>query len=101
MRARVVVRDGTRTTYINGRNVFQAPHTGDPWVSIHSPWYTKGAVRNLRITGHAEVPEEIGLALRSELPGWLPYYDESAGESQTRRQTSNGHGSGTGVHTPV
>lgn len=85
MRVRAVVRDGTRTTYINGRTAFEAPHPGgsDPWVAIHSPWYTNGIARDLRITGAPTIPEEINLVTAEELPGWLPYFDESAGRAES------------------
>jgi hypothetical protein len=81
MRVRAVVRDGVRTTYINGRKVFESPHPkdGDPWLAIHSAWYANGSVRNLRITGSPTVPRQLNLAATPDLPGWLPYFDESAG----------------------
>ncbi len=81
MRVRAVMRNGVRSTYINGRKVFEAPHSqlGDPWVAIHSAWYANGSVQNLRVTGNPSIPEDVQLAAAPELPGWLPYYDESAG----------------------
>jgi len=80
MRVRIEVRDGQRSTLINGRPVFTAGASpSDPWLSILSYWYTHGWVRNLRISGDPQVPHEIPLATRSDLPGWVPYFDESAG----------------------
>lgn len=81
MRVRVRVRDGLRTTFINGREVFRSPHTGDPWIAIHSPWYTNGSVKDLRITGDVRIPAEVDLLTRPDLPGWVTYYDEIAGGS--------------------
>jgi hypothetical protein len=83
MRVRAAVEGGMRTTFINGRKVFEAPHPkdGDPWIAIHSAWYANGSVRNLRVTGSPTIPEELDLAATSELPGWLPYFDESAGSA--------------------
>ncbi|HUG17581.1 MAG TPA: DUF1583 domain-containing protein, partial [Planctomycetaceae bacterium] len=83
MHVRVVVRDGQRTTSINGRDVFtsaQGPKS-DPWVAAHSPWPASGEMQNVRITGNPEIPEELDLIANPDLPGWLPYYDESAGQS--------------------
>jgi len=79
MCVRIRVRDGIRTTFINGREVFRYAHTGDPWLAIHSPWYTNGSVRNLRISGDITVPEEINLLTHPDLTGWLTYYNEVAG----------------------
>lgn len=85
MRVRVVVRDGVRTTYVNGRDVFSRSHTrdSDPWIAIHSPWYTSGKVRDLRVTGDAEIPEWVDLAADPNLPGWLPYFEESVGHDDS------------------
>lgn len=82
MHTRVVVRNGLRTTYVIGRKVFTSPQesTSDPWIAAYGPWHTSGEVQNLRITGNPEIPEEIDLIARTDLPGWLPYYRESAGQ---------------------
>jgi len=81
MRVRVRVRDGLRTTFINGREVFRYPHTGDPWIAIHSPWYTNGSVKDLRVTGDVRISEEVDLLTHPDLPGWVTFYDEIAGGS--------------------
>lgn len=85
MRVRLVVRNGVRTTYVNGRNVFSRPHDSrsDPWIAIHSPWYTSGSVRDLRVTCDSEPPESVDLAASPGIPGWLPYFDESAGHEDS------------------
>lgn len=83
MRARVVVKDGFRTTYINGRNVFTSPQglQSDPWVAAMTPWIASGEMQNVRITGNPEIPDEIDLIATSDLPGWLAYYGETVGSS--------------------
>lgn len=83
MRVRLVVKDGVRKTSINGRVVYEKEQAadGDPWLSIHSHWYANGAVRNLSIAGNPTIPDELELAVKSELPGWLPYFDESVGHA--------------------
>jgi len=81
IRYRTVVRNGTLTTYLNGRRVYsnQLPADHEPWVAIRSPWYASGAVRNLRITGQPTVPAKLHLARLPDLAGWAPYFDESMG----------------------
>ena len=91
LRTQIVVKDGVRRNYTNGRLVYEREHTADadPWLSIHSLWYTNGVVRNLSISG-AVVPDEIDLIAREDLPGWLPYYDETAGRfCDWRREKAN------------
>ena len=85
MRVRIVVRDGLQTTFINGRNVFSRPHPAgsDPWIAIHSPWYTNGEVRDLRVICDSDIPSLIDLAAVPDIPGWLPYFDESAGHNDS------------------
>ncbi len=80
MRVRMDVSDEKALLYINGRladtQQLQAP--GDPWLSIHSWWYTNGTVSNLRITGKPVILETVSL-LTPGLNGWVAYYDESGG----------------------
>lgn len=85
LRARVVVRNGVRTTYINGREIYERSHgaDADPWIAIYCPWNTSGTAENLRITGSPEIPTEIDMISSSDLPGWLPYFGESAGGADT------------------
>ncbi|MEZ6091679.1 MAG: DUF1583 domain-containing protein [Pirellulaceae bacterium] len=80
MRVRVVVRNGFRTTYINGRPIYRMPHSvdSDPWAGVHALWFSHGSVKDLRITADDEwVPQEIPLRVRSGLHGWIPYHDVS------------------------
>lgn len=74
---RTVVRDGSATTYFNGRpvNVEPLPERVSPWVAIRSTRQHDGAVRNLRITGTPVIPDEVGLAAVTTLNDWIPYYE--------------------------
>jgi len=81
MRYRVVVRDGVASTYFNGRRVHTRtldPHH-EPWVAIRSPWYAAGEVKDLRISGHPEIPLTLKLSEARGLPGWISFYDETDG----------------------
>lgn len=74
---RTVVRDGTATTFINGRPIhteaLQENH--GPWLAYRSTRQHDGAVRNLRITGTPKVPEHLQLSAVETLNDWLPYYE--------------------------
>ncbi|WP_166831231.1 DUF1583 domain-containing protein [Thalassoroseus pseudoceratinae] len=84
MRVRLVVRNGERITEVNGREVFRADVSqSNPWVTIMGYWYTHGWVKNLRILGDPVIPEEIELLSDDRLLGWLSYYDESIGQSDS------------------
>src|SRR5690606_8045984 len=85
LRARIVVRDGVRRTFINGRSIYERPHgeLADPWIAVFYPWNTSGTAANLRITGSPEIPDEIDLLTSPDLPGWLSYYNESVGGAET------------------
>ena len=80
MRVRLDVTDEQAQLWINGRladtRKLQAPR--DPWLSIHSWWYTNGTVSNLRITGEPAIPGTVSL-LTPSLEGWVAYYDEAVG----------------------
>lgn len=80
MRVRMEVRDGLRATFVNGRKVYERPHSesSDPWLSLHTWWLTNGMASNLRILGQPEIPDEISL-LTPDLAGWTAYFDESVG----------------------
>ena len=81
MHVREVVQNSRRTTAINGRDVLERLQSSrdDPWLAAMSSWKNCGEVRNLRITGNPEIPNEIDLIADSDLPGWLPYFGESVG----------------------
>ncbi|MBC7966583.1 MAG: DUF1583 domain-containing protein, partial [Fuerstia sp.] len=78
---RTVVRQGARSTFINGRLVDEQPlpKDHDPWLAIRSPWYADGGVRNLRITGQPEIPATVSLAPQPGLDQWIPGFDAVIG----------------------
>ena len=80
MRVRMAIAPTQRTTFVNGRGIYQRPReeNDDPWLSIHSNWYTHGSVRNLRVLGEPVIPDEVTLITR-DLAGWGAYFDESVG----------------------
>ncbi len=71
-RYRIVVSDGVRRCYYNGRilDESQLPNDADPWVAIRSIWERPGAVRNLRITGTPQVPDRIAMTNHTDLSNW-------------------------------
>jgi hypothetical protein len=74
---RVVVRDGTVTTSVNGRQLCRLP-LGEhhvPWLSIRAP-REKGSAKDIRITGQPEIPAEIRLSSAADLNGWISYHDD-------------------------
>lgn len=83
MRVRLNVQDQTRSTFVNGRPIFQSKHPpgSDPWLTIHSGWPANGTVKNLRITGDPLIPDQLELLTTSDLIDWLPYFDESVGSA--------------------
>jgi len=80
-RCRVVVREGTSTTYLNGLKIHaeQLTDHADPWLAICCSARDHGTVRHLRITGNPTVPDQILLTEHSELRGWAAYFNESVG----------------------
>lgn len=92
MRVRVVVRNGFRTTFVNGRQIFQVPHSvdSDPWVGIHTHWFTHGIAKNLRIISAAEsTPNAINLGFQAGLHGWIPFYGVAAQSPWTVEKSRN------------
>lgn len=93
MRVRMEVRDNLRTTYVNGRRIYErAQHNNsDPWLSLHTWWLTNGMASNLTILGQPRIPDEISLLTR-DLAGWAAYFDESVGYANAHwiaRRTPN------------
>ena len=80
MRVRMVIDQSQRTTFVNGRKIYQRTREkdDDPWLSIHSSWYTHGSVKNLRVLGEPVIPDEVKL-ITPDLAGWVAYFDESVG----------------------
>ena len=67
------------SVYFNGRLVREQdlPPDHDPWLAMRNHWERAGAMRDVRISGDASIPEAIKLASSAELSGWLPYFDET------------------------
>jgi len=78
-RYRGVLRNGTRTIFINGRQVLSdtLPASHDPWIAIRCANNSMGAVQNLRITGQPRVLDAVPLSSSVDLTGWLSYHEES------------------------
>jgi len=74
---RTVVRDGTATTWFNGRPIHSEtlPENASPWVAIRSSARHDGAVQNLRITGSPTVPDALHLSAVESLSDWIPYFE--------------------------
>jgi hypothetical protein len=76
-RYRAVARNGVLTQYINGAAVLsqELPPNHDPWFAIRSWRRSRGKVRDLRITGQPEIPDEVQLITNTSLNGWAPYFE--------------------------
>lgn len=103
---RSTVRDRVVSTYFNGRLVRQGmvSRDHDPWIAIRSTARHDGAVRNLRITGQPDIPDEIRLSADSNLDGWLSYYDNRVGGQnanwQHARSSDGGEITGSRLSRP-
>ncbi len=73
---RIVMRDGVRTTYVNGRRLHEErlPPGHDPWLAVRSPVNNTGFAENFRIQGAPQIPAELQLSPSDDLSGWAPYY---------------------------
>lgn len=93
VRYRGIVRDGTRTIFLNGQQVHTEalPTHPDPWIAIRSWGRLQCLVRDLKITGKPTVPEVVRLSESSELTGWIRYHKETAGEWQHVQNPESGH----------
>lgn len=82
IRYRTVVRNSKATTYFDGRKIHEESLGPDhePWVAIRSPWYADGVVRDLRITGQPQIPEQLNISAARGLPGWFSYQNRSLGK---------------------
>jgi len=78
-RYRGVLRNGTRTIFINGRKVQSdtPPDAHDPWIAVRCGNNSLGGVQDLRITGQPRVLDAVPLSSSAGLTGWLPYHVES------------------------
>ncbi|WP_197444333.1 DUF1583 domain-containing protein [Maioricimonas rarisocia] len=84
IRYRVVVEDGTCTTFLNGRQVDRRrlPPTSSPWIGFYSPHYGLGNVRNVVITGDPVVPEQVQMSADESLDCWIADQLDSVGGSR-------------------
>jgi hypothetical protein len=82
---RLVVRDGTMTSFVNGRKIHEAPVPAerDPWLALHCPAQVTGSARNIAITGEPAVPESLNLSALPDLTGWIAddYLDSVTGNN--------------------
>ncbi len=81
IRYRAKVRNGLLTVSIDGRTVHSEPLSQhhDPWIGFHSGALASGRVRDIRITGHPEVPDMVTLSTLADLRGWVSYHEELIG----------------------
>ena len=78
--SRLVVKDGRRTTYAQGRKLDDRAVTGeaDPWLALFSSASLTSGVRNLKVAGRPSIPDQVVLSNSSDLTGWLgDYYGEA------------------------
>lgn len=80
---RISVRDGVCRHFINGRRILQRTLVDGqfPWLALRAHRLSRGAVRNLTITGTPEIPSSIEMVNSSKLVGWYSYYDEPVDNS--------------------
>jgi hypothetical protein len=77
---RLVVKKGSMTSFVNGRQIHQAPLPPefDPWLALQCAALNIGAARNVTISGRPIIPEQLNLSALPDLTGWLPeYYGDS------------------------
>ncbi len=82
-RYRATMRDGVLTQFINGEPVLtrKLAENHAPWFSIRTWRRSVCSIRDLRITGHPEIPEEVSLVSSPDLDGWSPYFEEWIGSA--------------------
>ena len=82
---RLVVKNGSMTSFVNGRQIYQAavPVERDPWLALFCYPQITGGIRNLKISGTPSVPETLNLSVLPDLSGWLAdeYGDSSSGDN--------------------
>lgn len=74
-RYRLRVRNRTVSVWLNGKRIEQhnvAPDA-DPWLSVRNMWLQNSSVRNVRVTGHPDIPTEVSLLTADDLPAWSAY----------------------------
>lgn len=80
---RVSVQQQQLSIYGNGRLLHSTPlpRDHDPWVALRRSQKHTARVWNVRISGEPDIPEEIRLSESPDLTGWIPYFDETMGDS--------------------
>lgn len=81
---RIAVRGQKMAVYGNGRllnSVLLEPHH-DPWLALRRSAKHSARIWNVRITGQPDIPSEIRLSESESLTGWIPYFNEGAGDSR-------------------
>jgi hypothetical protein len=78
---RNVVQNNTCSTSLNGLVAHTEQFAGapDPWYAVRNWWRMHSAARDVRITGNPVIPEAVNLSNATDLRGWYPYYEVSAG----------------------
>ncbi|MEZ6126925.1 MAG: DUF1583 domain-containing protein [Planctomycetaceae bacterium] len=78
---RATVRRGTVTTYFSGRRIQERKFQHQvPWLAVRSNPRDRGMVRNVRITGQPEIPEQVDLLGDVGMGFWHPHFGESVGD---------------------
>jgi hypothetical protein len=78
---RSIIQNNTATTSLNGvvAHTEQITGSADPWFAVRNWWRMHSAARDVRITGNPIIPEAVKLSNATDLRGWYPYYEVSAG----------------------
>ncbi len=78
---RSIIQNNTATTSLNGvvAHTEQITGSADPWFAVRNWWRMHSAARDVRITGNPVIPEAVKLSAATDLRGWYPYYEVSAG----------------------
>lgn len=77
-RYRIVMHENIRTLFYNGRQIDQrsVPADHDPWVAIRNVWVHNSKVRNVRVTGKPEIPNQIDMLGGESITHWMPYFQD-------------------------
>ena len=78
---RSIIQNNTATTSLNGvvAHTEQISGSADPWFAVRNWWRMHSAARDVRITGNPVIPEAVKLSTATDLRGWYPYFEVSAG----------------------
>jgi hypothetical protein len=80
-RYRATLHNGVLTQFINGGPVMTRRLAPDhcPWFAIRTWRRADCSIRDLRITGNPQVPEEVQLICSPNLDSWAPYFEPNMG----------------------